>query len=183
MSGNEQRLCKLLAFLLDYPTSSWREDLVGLGAVVEEVTDVRHRQPLQEFLTYAGDTSSIELQEIYTQAFDLDPAGSLHLTYHLMGDSEDRGKALARLLWIYHHEGYDAPIGELPDYLPMILEFLTLCPDPADAAPLWSCLGALAGLAERLKNQNHPYAGLMGLAAEIIQPHLDIPYAYMGKEV
>ena len=73
-------------------------------------------------------------------AFDLDPATSLHLTYHLLGDSEDRGKALARLLWVYHREGYDAVIGELPDYLPMILEFLALCPEPEDATLLWSCL-------------------------------------------
>ena len=125
----------------------------------------------------------MELQEAYTQAFDLDPAASLHLTYHLMGDSEDRGKALAGLLWVYHREGFDAAIGELPDYLPMILEFLALCPEPKDAALLWSCLGTVATLAQRLEEKQHPYASLMGLAADILQPHAVAPSDEKSKEV
>jgi nitrate reductase molybdenum cofactor assembly chaperone NarJ/NarW len=183
MIENERTLCKLLAFLFEYPDSSWSADLAGLNDVVQTVADLKRRDLLQAFLTYAEDTPSIELKEVYTKTFDLDPAVSLHLTYHLMGDGEDRGKALAGLLWIYHREGYDAPIGELPDYLPMMLEFLTLCPDPEDAGLLWSCLGTLAVLAERLENKKHPYAGLMRLAVEMIQPHLDIPSEKMCKEV
>jgi nitrate reductase delta subunit len=183
MTEDERTLCKLLAFLLEYPDTSWSADLAGLNEVVESVADVKYRKMLQEFLSFAGDTPAMELQESYTTAFDLDPATSLHLTYHLMGDSEDRGKALAGLLWIYHREGYDAPIGELPDYLPMILEFISLCPDPGDAVLLWSCLGTVAVLAERLENKKHPYAGLMELAAEIIQPHQDVPSEQMRKEV
>jgi nitrate reductase delta subunit len=175
--------CKLLSFLLEYPTASWSADLVGLNMVVETVTDDRRRQLLQDFLTYAENVAPLNLQEIYTQAFDLDPATSLHLTYHLMGDSEDRGKALAGLLWEYHREGFDAAIGELPDYLPMVLEFLALCPESEDSALLCSCLGAVAVLAERLGEKQHPYAGLVELAANILQPRKGIAPDSMSKEV
>ncbi|MDR3629173.1 MAG: nitrate reductase molybdenum cofactor assembly chaperone [Desulfocapsaceae bacterium] len=168
MTESELRVCKLLAFLLEYPDASWRDDLAELGGIVKAMTDDTQRDRLQEFLSYVQDKSSIELQEIYTRAFDLDPETSLHLSYHLMGNSEDRGKALAGLLWIYHRAGYDAAVGELPDYLPMILEFLTLSQELEGAEILWSCLGTVAVLAERLQKNNHPYAGLLALAADIL---------------
>ncbi len=170
VTENERMQCKLLAFLLEYPDNPWIEGLADLNELVEEVEDLRRREILRGFLAYAGGTPPIELQEVYTRAFDLDAATSLHLTYHLLGDSEDRGKALAGLLWVYHRAGFDAAIGELPDYLPLMLEFLAVCPEPEDAGLLWSCLGAVAGLALRLTEKQHPYANLMGLAADILRP-------------
>lgn len=172
MTENERMQCKLLAFLLEYPDTHWSEDLAHLNELVDEVEDLDRRETLQGFLAYAGGTPPMELQEVYTRTFDLDAATSLHLTYHLLGDSEDRGKALAALLWVYHREGFDAAIGELPDYLPLMLEFLAVCPEPEDAGLLWSCLGSVAGLAQRLEEKQHPYANLMGLAADILQPHV-----------
>jgi nitrate reductase delta subunit len=100
-----------------------------------------------------------------------------------MGDSEDRGKALAGLLWIYHREGFDAAIGELPDYLPLMLEFLAVCPEPKDAALLWSCLGTVGLLAQRLEEKQHAYAKLMGLAADILRPRTLAPIDKRSKEV
>ena len=172
MTENDRLQCKLLAFLLEYPDTSWSEGLADMKTVVDEVADEQRKELLRRFLAYAVDTPPIKLQEVYTQAFDLDTATSLHLTYHLMGDSEDRGKALAALLWVYHQEGFDAAIGELPDYLPMMLEFLAVCSEPEDAALLWSCLGTVALLTQRLEENQHPYAKLMGLAADILQPHV-----------
>ncbi len=172
MTENDRVQCKLLAFLLDYPASSWETDLVDLQETVAVVVDLQRRDLLQSFLRYAETTPLLKLQETYTAAFDLDPTTSLYLTYHLMGDSEDRGKALAALLWLYHRAGYDAALGELPDYLPMILEFLALCQKPADADLLWSCLGTVTALAERLAKNSHPYAGLVKLAADIVQPRM-----------
>lgn len=183
MTENDRVQCKLLAFLLEYPDSSWNTELADLNEVVETVIDQQRRELLQSFLTYAKNTPLLKLQETYTSAFDLNPTTSLHLTYHLLGDSEDRGKALAKILWVYHHEGYDAAIGELPDYLPMILEFLALCPEPEEATLLWSCLGTVAALAERLQKDKHPYAGLMELAAEIVQPCMSPHPDSISKEV
>ena len=175
MTENDRLQYKLLSFLLEYPDASWSTDSTALREVVDMVVEKRRRELLQRFLTYAQSSSLLQLQETYTSAFDLDPTTSLHLSYHLMGDSEDRGKALAGLLWLYHREGYNAAIGELPDYLPMILEFLALCPEPEDADLLWSCLSTVAALAEQLQKDRHPYAGLVELVADIVQPYVGIP--------
>jgi len=183
MTENDQIHCKLLSFLLEYPDTSWSTNFEEIREIIPAVTDEQRRQLLRGFLDYARNTPLIELQEVYTQAFDLDPDTSLHLSYHLIGDSEDRGKVLAGLLWIYHREGFDAAIGELPDYLPMMLEFLSVCPEPEDAALLWSCLGTVAALAERLEEKKHPYAELMRLAANILQPHAAALSDQRSKEV
>jgi len=175
MTENECRLCKLLAFLLEYPSASWRKEIADLDDIVGGVGEDGHRKILEDFRDFVADASVLDLQEIYTAAFDLEPSTSLNLTYHLMGDSEDRGKALAGLLRIYRLEGYEATGGELPDYLPLVLEFLALCPQPQEADLLWAGLGTVPALAKRLKNTEHPYAGLMGLAADILQSHIDSP--------
>ncbi len=182
MTENDRVQCKLLAFLLEYPDSSWSSELADVREVVETVTDQQRRQLLQSFLDYAEVTPLLKLQETYTAAFDLEPAASLYLTYHLLGDSEDRGKALAKLLWVYHREGFDAAIGELPDYLPMMLEFLALCPEPEDATLLWSCLGRVNGVAEHLQKKSHPYAGLVRLVDTIVQPGMQDITADISKE-
>lgn len=182
MTEDERLQCKLVAYLLEYPDAAWSADLAELDGIVATVADARRRDLLRLFLKYAGDTPPLELQEAYTAAFDLDPATSLHLTYHLTGDGEDRGKALAGLLQLYNRAGYDAVAYELPDYLPLVLEFLSLHPEPEDAGLLRSCLGAVTALAERLAEKRHPYANLVGLAADIIHPFQDTPYT-TDKEV
>lgn len=182
MNENDRVQCKLLAVLLEYPTASWRADLADLDDVVATVTQTQRRERLRMFLAYAADTPPLELQEAYTAAFDLDSGTSLHLTYHLLGDGEDRGKALARLLWLYHREGYDAAVGELPDYLPLVLEFLALCPEPEDAGLLWSCLSTVSAVAERLEKKHHPYTGLLGAVVDLLQPCLGTSSADRHKE-
>lgn len=169
MTEDDRMQLKLVGFLLEYPDAPWAAALGDLDGAVDAVADGRRRELLRRFLAYAGNTPPIKLQETYTAAFDLNPAASLNLTYHLMGDSEDRGKALAGLLRIYQKEGYDIVAGELPDYLPMVMEFLSVCPSPEDAALLWSCLGTVAALAGCLEQDRHPYAGLLRLAADILQ--------------
>jgi len=183
MTENDQLQCRILAFLLDYPDTSWRAELSEWADAAAEVTDETSRQELRKFITYAEDTPALALQETYTAAFDLDPSTSLHLTYHLQGDNEERGKALAKLLWMYHQEGFDAQIGELPDYLPMILEFIALCPEPRDGDPLRSCLAAVAIIAERLAKIHHPYAILLELTAGILENRMAISFHMVRKEV
>ncbi len=175
MTENERKLCKILAFLLEYPSASWKSELSDQLELLGTTGEEKQQKILKKFLAYAEKTPSLAQEETYTSAFDLNPATSLNLSYHLMGDSEDRGKVLAGLLRIYCRQGYDTTGGELPDYLPLVLEFLALCPEPEDAELLWSCLGKVATLAERLKENQHPYAELVELAAGILQPHMGSP--------
>ncbi|MFV0437915.1 MAG: nitrate reductase molybdenum cofactor assembly chaperone [Desulfopila sp.] len=170
MNADGRRLAKTLAFLLDYPSGSWRAELFDYRRLLTTTGEKNQRAVVGNFIAYSRGCSPVEQQEMYTAAFDLEPAYSLNLTYHLLGEGEERGKVLANLLRLYRQQGFDYGGGELPDYLPMVLEFLALCPNPEEYPLLRSCLGVAGTLAERLQEQDHPYAGLLGLAAGILSP-------------
>ena len=173
MTADERLGCKLLAFLLEYPDANWREELALIGGIVGTLQNESMLQILEGFLEYATVAAPGEIEEPYTAAFDLSPETALNLTYHLMGDSEARGRSLAELLQIYRTVGCDPRGSELPDFLPLMLEFLAIAPQLPDSALFYACLGAVAAVAQRLKEKSHPYAGLLGLAADLTAPLIE----------
>jgi nitrate reductase delta subunit len=152
---------RLLSRLLDYPD----DDLLARW---HEIADVALRLPegeiktaVLDFVAYLGAHPPIRLQENFTAAFDLHPATTLNLTYHAFGDNEKRAAALARLQHFYDEAGWERIEGELPDYLPLLLEFLGLHPKPETAAPVWQCLQAATTLAANLEKTAPAYAALL----------------------
>ena len=69
-----------------------------------------------------------ELQERYFALFDRSRTLSLHLFEHVHGESRDRGQAMADLIALYRGHGLEPTASELPDFLPLFLEFLSLLP-------------------------------------------------------
>jgi nitrate reductase delta subunit len=92
---------------------------------------------------------------------------SLNLSHHKWGDDRDRGSALAALSGLYLAAGFEMSTGELPDYLPLVLEFLAACPEGACIGVMEDYREEVHGLASRLKKQGSGYAGLLGLAADL----------------
>ena len=182
MSQDDRLAYKLLALLLEYPDAAWRAALPDLDEVVAAVQDVDRRKTFQHFLSQVAATAPNQLEEAYTAAFDLDPATSLNLTYQLLGDNEDRGKVLAALLRLYCRQGFELAERQLPDYLPLVFEFLSLYPDAQANSLLNSCLGTIAPLAERLEKQQHVHAGLLRLGADLVQEHTPSITADISKE-
>jgi nitrate reductase delta subunit len=105
--------------------------------------------------------SLIQIQERYTAVFDIDPATTLNMTYHAFGDNEKRAAALAHLQHNYEQAGWERITGELPDYLPMMLEFLSICAHPEHAEPVWQCLQGMQPLVARLEKKAPVYAALL----------------------
>ena len=85
----------------------------------------------------------------------------MNMTYHAFGDNEKRAAALAHLQHNYEQAGWQRITGELPDYLPLMLEFLSICPDPKHTAPVWQCLRGMQPLVERLEKKEPIYACLV----------------------
>ena len=141
--------------------------LPDVADALVEIGDMQTRKILACFSAYLKNTALIDLQEKYTAAFDMDPATSLNLTYHLLGDDGERGRVLSNLQQVYDRAGYGAAAPELPDYLPMVLEFLAIQPDAAHAERLWSCLGAVRTIAQRLSASGSPYAPLLDHLAKM----------------
>jgi len=104
------------------------------------------------------ETSLIALQENYVATFDRNPSHSLHLFEHIHGESRDRGSAMIDLLNEYWKYDFDASSSELPDYVPLFLEFLSLLPVEEALELLGDAVHVLATIGRKLDANGSPYA-------------------------
>ena len=79
---------------------------------------------------------------------------------------------LARLQQRYQDAGYERITGELPDYLPMMLEFLSVCPDTENTGLIWQSLRGLEGVVNRLQKTAPPYAALLQPLIPMVAKHI-----------
>jgi nitrate reductase delta subunit len=151
---------KVISLLLMYPESDWLAALPEMHAVLVEETgfngDAGSR--LAPLFNLLSDTSLIELQENYVATFDRNPSHSLHLFEHIHGESRDRGSAMIDLLNEYWKYDFDASASELPDYVPLFLEFLSLLPTDEALALLGDAVHVLATIGRKLDANGSPYA-------------------------
>lgn len=158
---------KITSLLLQYPDEGFIRSLPLMETSIAQLPDSYVKDKLARFTPYLQTTPLLRLQETYTEVFDMAPSTCLNLTYHLLGDSEKRGNAMACLHQIYREAGYETITGELPDYLPLILEFLSECPASDGAEMLWSYLGAIEKPAGSLKDAGNPYSLLLDVVREL----------------
>jgi len=149
---------KLISCLLQYPDESLLKWLPALRQALNEIKSVSASNRYDKILSYFEQTPLIQLQEQYTETFDLNPSNCMNLTYHRWGDTEKRGPALAHLEEIYLKSGFERISGELPDFLPLILEFISEQPHVANSIiiPLYGTV--VQALAERLGHEGNPYS-------------------------
>lgn len=163
---------KVLSVLLSYP----REEML---LALDEMAEVVQRERLLPdknlcsvvgFIDALRGSELMDLQERYVALFDRGRALSLHLFEHVHGESRDRGQAMVDLMSLYQANGFEIATRELPDYLPLFLEYLSMQPRAAslqllaDAMPVLSLLGAR--LAERESPFQVIFAALEGLVGE-----------------
>jgi nitrate reductase delta subunit len=110
----------------------------------------------------------LRLQEEYTRVFDLNPATCLNLTYHKWGDSPERAAGLAKLNQLYLDAGFEWVGGELPDFLPLVLEFLALAPKEAGVLITGQFREQIEILGSRLDSLQSTYAGILRALREAI---------------
>jgi nitrate reductase delta subunit len=154
---------QMLSVLLDYPDKRLLNDLDQIATAARQITEPEFKRAVQDFLTYLKAHDLLRLQENYTAAFDLESATTLNLTYHAFGDNEKRAAALAKLQHLYDRTGWERTSGDLPDYLPLLLEFLFIhpCLEPAAATQIWQCLNATTHLVAGLEKNSPAYAQLL----------------------
>jgi nitrate reductase molybdenum cofactor assembly chaperone NarJ/NarW len=152
---------RVLSVLLHYPDDDVLNHLDEIAAAAKQLPDSDIKTAIADFLTYLGGHAAIRLQENFTAAFDMHPDTTLNLTYHAYGDNEKRAAALARLQQVYDQAGWARMTGELPDYLPLLLEFLAIHPRPLTLVPVWQCLRATAPLVAGLEKSSPAYAALL----------------------
>lgn len=172
---------RALGALLGYPTEALQAATGELATVLERegLVPPRQRAALAPLLAELASDDLYALQERYVTLFDRSRTLSLHLFEHVHGESRDRGQAMADLIAHYRQHGYEPTASELPDYLPLFLEFLSLLPE-AEARALLAEPGAiLSAIGERLAGRDSRYAAVFRALGAIV----DAPAANLADEV
>ncbi len=125
---------RVLAALLAYPDARLRGDLPDMQALLAEDNTLSEsrRGEIEALGRWLAGSEPLELETEYVETFDRGRSTSLHLFEHVHGDSRDRGPAMIDLAQTYAAAGLLLKEGELPDYLPAVLEFVSTQP-PAEA--------------------------------------------------
>ena len=165
------RTWRALGALLSYPTEDLRAATSEIAAVLadEAILSAKERTAIGALLAELATTDIYELQERYFVLFDRSRTLSLHLFEHVHGESRDRGQAMADLLALYDGHGLEMTAGELPDFLPLFLEFLSLLPDTEARGLLAEPAAIIRALADRLAARDTAYATVMEALAGLAQ--------------
>lgn len=157
---------KILAALLEYPDQDLIDNLGGILRALDDSLDVSEdeRETVRDFIADWMLEDMTERQAAYVQTFDMTPEHSLHLTHHLFGDDKNRGPALIDLSEYYKGYGVEVAGNELPDYLPLMLEFAGSQLDESGAQVfLGDAVKVLGVLGDNLEKAGSPYAPLLRL--------------------
>lgn len=153
---------RALAAILAYPSEELKAHLDDLrSALAEEralhCADRRRMEPLLHVLE-AGDV--LDLQAAYSELFDRSRRLSLHLFEHVHGDGRERGQAMIDLAEQYAAAGMFLDANELPDFIPVFLEYVSSLPEAEARSTLAEPAHVFAALAERLDEKATPYAAI-----------------------
>lgn len=154
---------KLLAKLIDYPDASLMAALPDLRAELGRDIEADEKAVLEPFMRQLESLELTEAQAAYVQTFDLSPSHALHMTHHLFGEDKNRGPALIDLTEFYKEYGLELASNELPDYLPLVMEFSSLLQPDEARWFLSQWTKVLTQLARNLEEASSPYAPLIRL--------------------
>ncbi len=166
---------KVLSVLLTYPTDDLLAAAGELKSVLrrEAILPERNRAAVEALIDDIAGRDLFDAQERYILLFDRTRSLSLHLFEHVHGESRDRGQAMVDLINLYEDGGYSPTASELPDFLPLFLEYAATRP-PAEALELIGQPGhVLAALRERLAKRKTPYESVFAALVALSKAKLD----------
>lgn len=151
-------LYRILSALLCYPEQDLQDAMPQIRHALRHYPEAQPMLlPLCDFLE---ENTLIALQENYVATFDRNPKHSLHLFEHVHGESRDRGQAMVNLLQEYQSHGMEPEAAELPDHVPLFLEFLSLIKSDEAERLLDDAIHVLAAIGQRLARGESPYAAI-----------------------
>ena len=154
--------CKILSLLLQYPDASLLSTTDELREATAALPRGPQRKAIERFLDdYFLVTSPSVLCEQYVATFDFNKRATLYLSFHGFGDKRERGMAMLNLKKRYKAAGMPLNTGELPDYLPVVLEFVACAQAEYGAEVLTDFREPLELVRAALAHEKSPYAGLL----------------------
>ena len=163
------RSLRVLARLLSYPDAALRGDLADMrqALVAENAIPTSRLAELDALMAQLASADALAQEADYVEVFDRGRATSLHLFEHVHGDSRDRGPAMIDLAQTYEKAGLFLGPDEMPDYLPVVLEFVSTQPPKEARAFLSEMAHIFNAIFNALQQRNSPYASLLGALLEL----------------
>jgi nitrate reductase delta subunit len=160
---------KVLSALLSYPTEALQQAQDELRAALREeaLLPAMTQEALERLIADFAAGDLYDLQERYVDLFDRSRSLSLYLFEHVHGEGRDRGQAMIDLKSLYEKHGLLSRSNELPDFLPLFLEFLSLLPVEEACKLLGQIDHIRRALGERLAKRETPYGVVFQALGEL----------------
>jgi len=154
---------RALGALLSYPREGIRQALPEIAEAIRasKLIPAHQREGLLTLIDELRADDLLKVEERYVELFDRGRAASLHLFEHLHGEGRDRGQAMVDLTRLYERAGYELSLRELPDYLPVVLEYLSCCDLRETRELLGDCAHILRRIGQSLIARGSSYATVL----------------------
>lgn len=148
---------KIASLLLQYPDDEIAALLPSIREAIATLPADDARRALEHFMAWYDASERLDVEQHYVELFDLKKRSGLYLTFYGEGDKRERGPALLRLKQMYRASGLPLESTELPDFLPVMLEFAASAPDFRGEIVLREHRAALELLRLSLRDSESPY--------------------------
>jgi nitrate reductase molybdenum cofactor assembly chaperone NarJ/NarW len=180
-----RKTLKVLSALLTYPTAELQAAVPEMRAALnaENRLPQQNRDRIDRLLEELANGDLFDLQERYVLLFDRSRSLSLHLFEHVHGESRDRGQAMVDLMALYQKHGLVMTSSDLPDHLPLFLEFLSELPETEAQDLIEQTAHVLEALRLRLKKRKAAYASVFSCAQALAhaKPQDAVVTALLGE--
>lgn len=160
---------RVLARLLTYPNAALKSDLADMQSAVhaEQALGKDRLAEIDALTKHLAHSDTLELEGEFVELFDRGHATSLHLFEHVHGDSRERGPAMIDLVQTYEKAGLFLGPDEMPDYLPVVLEFVSTQPPKEARAFLAEMAHIFNAIFSALQQRQSAYASVLGALLEL----------------
>lgn len=159
----------MLSILLMYPNSQLKDNVNDISNIIKDDNNILQcKNELSSFLDYLNDNNLSFLQENYVSIFDRQKKFSLYLFEHIHGDSRERGTAIIDLQNLYKNNNFDiSEARELPDYIPLFLEFISLVEEDEAYNMLGEIINLISIIGKRLELINSKYSIIFSILESV----------------
>ncbi|HIH2763096.1 MAG TPA: nitrate reductase molybdenum cofactor assembly chaperone [Candidatus Azoamicus sp.] len=147
-----------------YPSAQLKDNINNISNIIKDEIQFTKQNELSSFLDYLKQNNLSFLQENYVSIFDRQKKYSLYLFEHIHGDSRERGTAIIDLQNLYKNHNFDiSEAKELPDYIPLFLEFISIIDEKEAYNMLSEVINLISIIRQRLELINSKYSILFSI--------------------
>lgn len=170
MLDDKKRAFQLASVFLQYPSETWYE-FDAINAEISQFENIELRRSFQRFVDYLKTKQLIEVCSEYVQTFDFNDKTTLYISYSYLGEQLERGEALVQLKELYRNGDLEMTSRELPDFLPIVLEYASLVNEEKANQIFKIYKKSIENLELELESANSPYRNIVSACKTVINDY------------